>query len=313
MKRSSLRRRLAERARAPGFGPDRARTLQQEVRQELLAKSPYVRRPNFTELHPDDLAVLFDAYDRRFLGGLCRRAVAPARVSFRLSLKMTRTGGSTTLYRPRKGMSQGNLEIAVSSFLLFDGFDPADPDTSVAGLRCADRLEALQRVFEHELVHFVEYVATGKSDCSAKPFQEIAKVLFGHRDFTHRLVTRRERAARQGIVVGTEVAFDFKGARLTGRVNRVTKRATVLVPDPEGVRYADGRRYAKYYVPLGAVQPAESSNGGDAEEPSGGDSGGGSVPEPAPAPEPTPSTEPESTPDPAPGGLPDAQGDLFAR
>lgn len=311
MNRSSLRRRLAERARAPGFGPDRARTLQQEVRQELLAKSPYVRQPNFTELHPDDLAVLFDAYDRRFLGGLCRRAVAPARVSFRLSLKMTRTGGSTTLYRPRKGMSQGNLEIAVSSFLLFDGFNPADPDTSVAGLRCADRLEALQRVFEHELVHFVEYVATGKSDCSAKPFQEIAKALFGHRDFTHRLVTRRERAARQGIVVGTEVAFDFKGARLTGRVNRVTKRATVLVPDPKGAPYADGRRYAKYYVPLGAVQPAESSNGGGSEEPGAGDSDGEPAPEPEPAAAPDPAPEP--APEPEPAGLPDAQGDLFAR
>lgn len=249
-----LRRRLAAQARAPGFGPDRARLLLQEVRRELLTKSAHVREPNFTELHPDDLAVLFDAYDRRFLGGLCRRALAPAGLSFRLSRKMTRTGGTTTLYPASKDHS-GGVEIAVSSFLLFDGFDPADPDTSVAGLRCADRLEALQRVFEHELVHVVEYVATGASDCGAKPFQEVAKTLFGHREFTHKLVTRRERAARQGIVVGTEVAFDFRGARLIGRVNRVTKRVTVLVRDPKGAPYADGRRYAKYYVPLGALQP----------------------------------------------------------
>lgn len=291
---SSLRRRLVERARAPGFGPARVRTLRQEVRQELLAKSPSVREPNFTELHPDDLAVLFDAYDRRFLGGLCRRAVAPARISFRLSLKMTRAGGTTTLYRPRKGMSQGDVEIAVSSFLLFDGFDPADPDTSVVGVRCADRLEALQRVFEHELVHVVEYVATGKSDCGAEPFQEMARALFGHRDFTHRLVTRRERAARQGIVVGTEVAFDFQGARLTGRVNRVTKRATVLVADPEGARYADGRRYAKYYVPLGALQPAEANDDGNSEELSRDGL-----------------SDPCGEPAPDPCGLPNPQGDLF--
>lgn len=256
---SSLRRRLAARSRAPDFGPDRVQALRQEVRQELLTKSPYVREPNFTELHPDDLATLFDAYDRRFLGGLCRGAAAPARISFRLSAKMTRSGGATTLYLPRKGVSDGGLEIAVSSFLLFDGFDPADPNTSVAGIRCRDRLEALQRVFEHELVHFVEYVTTGKSECSAKPFQEIAETLFGHRDFTHRLVTRRERAARRGIVVGTEVAFELHGVRLTGRVNRVTKRATVLVPDPEGAPYADGNRYAKYYVPLGALQLGKAS------------------------------------------------------
>ena len=294
-----LRRQLAARARTPGFGPDRIQLLLQEVRQELLTKSAYVREPNFTELHPDDLDILFDAYDRRFLDGLCRRALAPGRLSFRLSRKMTRTGGTTTLYPATKNRSEGFV-IAVSSFLLFDGFDPADPDTSVAGLPCADRLEALQRVFEHELVHLVEYVSTGNSDCSAKPFQEIAKTLFGHREFTHRLVTRRERAARQGIVVGTAVAFDFRGARLTGRVNRVTKRATVLVPDPKGVRYSDGRRYAKYYVPLGALQPPEANVGGKPAEPSEpGDNN--SACEPAPAP----------VPGPASADPPDTQRDLF--
>lgn len=305
MNADSLRSQLAARARAPGFGPDRARTLAQEVGQELLAKSRHVREPNFTELHPDDLEVLFDAYDRRFLGGLCRRALAPARLSFRLSLKMTRTGGTTTLYAPGKGISHGGVEIAVSSFLLFDGFDPAEPDTSVAGLRCANRLEALQRVFEHEMVHLVEYVATGNSDCSAKPFQEIAKTLFGHREFTHKLLTRRERAARQGIVVGTEVAFDFRGTRLIGRVNRVTKRATVLVPNSKGTRYSDGVRYAKYYVPLGALRPSETSVGGERDELGESDTAG----DPSDA---DSGREPTPAPASASADLPDPQRDLFA-
>jgi hypothetical protein len=37
-------------------------------------------------------------------------------------------------------------------------------------------------------------------------------------------------------------------------VNRVTKRATVLVEDARGVRYSDGRRYAKFYVPVGMLE-----------------------------------------------------------
>ena len=35
-----------------------------------------------------------------------------------------------------------------------------------------------------------------------------------------------------------------------GRVNRLTKRATVLVEDPEGERFSDGRSYRRYYVPI---------------------------------------------------------------
>jgi len=38
--------------------------------------------------------------------------------------------------------------------------------------------------------------------------------------------------------------------RHEGTVNRITKRATVLVEDPEGEPYSDGKRYRKYLVPL---------------------------------------------------------------
>jgi hypothetical protein len=35
-----------------------------------------------------------------------------------------------------------------------------------------------------------------------------------------------------------------------GLVNRITKRATVLVEDAEGQKYSDGLRYKTYYVPI---------------------------------------------------------------
>jgi hypothetical protein len=37
-------------------------------------------------------------------------------------------------------------------------------------------------------------------------------------------------------------------------VNRVTKRATVLVPDPAGLEFSDGTRYRPYYVPLSLLE-----------------------------------------------------------
>jgi len=220
-----------------------------------MRMSAHVREPNFTELHPDDLAFLFDAYDERFLGGLCRRAVGTGNMSFRLSRRMTRTAGQVSL-RHREGSATVEFEIAVSSFLLFDGLGPENCDATVAGLPCADRLDALQRVFEHEFVHVVEFAATRASSCGKRPFRQMAQALFGHREFTHKLLTRREHAARQGIAVGAQVVFDYEGERLAGMVNRVTKRATVLVLHPRGRLYGDGRRYAKYYVPLEALRPA---------------------------------------------------------
>ena len=173
---------------------------------------------------------------------------------------MTRAGGKTTRRLRPDGTAE--YEIAVSTSILFDAFAPGDPEVTVAGLPCANRLEALQRIMEHEIVHLIEFLRTGASNCAAQPFRDTARRLFGHRSHTHELFTRVERAARRGIVVGSLVDFDYDGERLTGRVNRVTKRATVLVESASGDRYSDGRRYAKYYVPLGRLEPREPT--GDA-------------------------------------------------
>jgi hypothetical protein len=46
----------------------------------------------------------------------------------------------------------------------------------------------------------------------------------------------------------------FEGRCLTGRVNQITKRASVLVEDGDGVRYSDGLWYRKYYVPIAGLK-----------------------------------------------------------
>ena len=225
------------------------------IGRALLARSPHVGTPDFTTIHPDDLAFLLDTYDRQFLSGLVRRQLGDGRLSFRLSSRMTRTGGQTI--RRTRSAGGADYEIAVSTFILLDGFGDGDSDVSVGGLPCANRLEALQRIMEHEIVHLVEFLCVGHSNCREKPFQDLARRLFGHRTNTHELITRRQRAAQDGILVGSLVTFARRGRQLTGRVNRITKRATVLVEDPGGSRYSDGRMYAKYYVPLSDLRPAE--------------------------------------------------------
>jgi len=224
-----------------------------EIQRDLLAQSRHLQAGNFSAIHVADLEFLFNAYDSRFLGGLLRPALAGRSLTFHLSPRMTRAGGKTTRLRTRSG--EVRFEIAVASSMLFDAFAHADRRVSVAGLECDTRLDALQRVLEHEIVHLIEQLCWGSSNCAAHRFQDIAARVFRHRAHTHSLVTRRERASVAGIVVGSRVTFMFENRQLTGRVNRITKRATVLVEDPNGIQYSDGSRYSRYYVPIQWLKP----------------------------------------------------------
>lgn len=246
-------------------GPAKIRRWTRDIGRRLLVASPYASEPNFTGLHADDLSFLFAAYDARFLKGLCGKLLGPVGLSFRLSSRMTRAGGKTTRHRRPDGTTR--FEIAVATSILFDGFLAGDPVVTVCGLPCHHRLGALQRLFEHELVHLAEWLCWDESHCNGKRFQGIAARLFGHRAHTHELVTRSERAAELGIGIGTLVSFRYRGRWLQGQVNRITKRATVLVDDPNGELWSDGHRYVRYYVPLGELRPVFTDSTNDSGRP----------------------------------------------
>ncbi|NOY46494.1 MAG: SprT-like family protein [Deltaproteobacteria bacterium] len=230
------------------------------VRQELLARSPHVREGNFTRIAASDLRLLFELYDRRVFAGALSRALGELDglgLGFRLSRRMTRAGGKT-YFRPTPGPDRPRYEIVISSHLLFSNFQGPNRPVTVNGLRCRDRLDALLRIFEHELVHLIELLTAGMSSCRAEPFRELARGLFGHTDVTHRMEIPDQRALRtHGLRVGDRVSFVFQGIRRKGRINRITKRATVLVEDPSGAPYSDGKRYLKFYVPLQHLERAE--------------------------------------------------------
>ena len=222
------------------------------VREHLFSRSQDIRQPDFHRIHTRDLALLFEAYDREFFDGQCRETLNGSRLDFYLSRRMSRAAGNTRRTRHRTGETV--YEIGIATTMLFKGFGPNDRRIAACGIECATRLDAVQRILEHELVHLVEMLCWETSSCSAMRFQQIAGRLFGHRSHTHNLITRRERAAEKGIRIGAPVAFQFEGRRLAGRVHRITKRATVLVEHPQGEPYSDGLRYLRYYVPIASLE-----------------------------------------------------------
>lgn len=243
-----------------------------EVRQRMLSESPHIRQPNFISISTHDLLVLYRAYDAVFFAGqlnplVMQHSLTP--MQFRLSRAMISSGGKTSWHR-RAGKTV-HFEIGISTSLLFISFRQDTRPIHVAGQLCTDRLDALMRIMEHELVHLLEMLNFGNSSCGKTRFMTIAQRLFGHTHAKHRLVTAREHAAAEhGIRVGQRVRFAFEGKEHIGIVNRVGLRATVLVPDSQGMRFSDGRRYTKFLIPparltLVSLQPQRRPAGGNAQ------------------------------------------------
>lgn len=236
---------------------DRIEATGAAIYQAVLAQSRCIRQSNFECIGVDDVALIFGLYDQFYFDGWLGGALKAATdqpMEFRLSRRMTRAGGKTVHYRRRSPGQGCRFEIAISSTMLFKNFGDVQRPVTVGGLTCKDRLDALQRIMEHEIIHLAELLVWEKTSCSAPRFRALALNIFGHRATTHDLVTTHEHAAKHyGVQAGDAVIFEFEGRRLIGRVNRICKRATVLVNDDDGQLYSDGVKYRKYYVPLSVL------------------------------------------------------------
>lgn len=229
-----------------------------EIHAAVLRESRYLDGPNFNRIHPADLELLFNEYDQRFFAGGVRSVLGASPLRFGLSKRMTSAGGKTSRYTQRQ-TNQRRFEISVSTTILFACFQADDHRPIISsGIVCRDRLEALQRVMEHELVHLMEMLLWEKSSCSRPRFHGLTRRFFAHTENKHQLITPRERAqVKFGIRPGVKVRFRFDGVEHTGFVNRVSRRATVLVEDSRGQRYTNGKHYLKYYIPIPHLQPID--------------------------------------------------------
>lgn len=220
------------------------------VGRETLRRSRWTTSPDFDVFHPEDLGNLFELYDEHVFGGRCRQLLGTTPLKFRISGRMTSAGGKTTRFSRRGVPGSEFYEITVAGSLLYDSFDKESRQIRVCGCECRTTLEALQRIMEHEITHLIELLLWRVSSCAQSRFQSISRRFFGHLDYRHALITPREQARDVGIRVGVPVRFTYDGRTFTGIVNRVTKRATVLVEDPRGRPFSDGKRYQIYYIPI---------------------------------------------------------------
>jgi hypothetical protein len=234
------------------FPAEQIENWQREIHEQTLRLSRSIDQPNFTSVGRDDLVRMIRMYDDLFFDGKILPVAQAEGLSFGISSRMTRVAGKMVTHYPRGNHeAPRKFELILSSTLLFQTFEDEGRPAEVTGRICKDRLEAMQRVAEHEFVHLIEMLIWNDGNCCESRFQSIAQRYFGHTDYRHDLITQRERAlSKFNIRIGDEVKFRHDRQVLTGRVNRITRRATILVQDTKGERFSDGQRYLRFYVPL---------------------------------------------------------------
>jgi hypothetical protein len=222
------------------------------VVQELLKESANIKSGEINCISVSDLQILYKHYDRIFFNNWFGKNFK-GQVLYELSKRMTKSAGITKCPKNISQLKpeQVRITITISVDFLFK-FDYLDGSKLVCGIETHNNLEALQIVFEHELVHVLEFLLSHTSNCRGQRFKDTARNLFGHTQSHHQIPTNREIASKKlGINIGDKVQFLFKDKRLYGVVANINKRATVMVANPNG-NYCDknGARYMKYYVPL---------------------------------------------------------------
>ncbi len=227
---------------------------QRAVFEFMLMNSDSIVTANFQQIASQDLGLLFHITDELFfngkLGHTCEARSGPLR--FRLSKRMTSSGGMTTMTKKKNKRSE--FEIAIATTPLFQSFQNFEA-IKVGGVDCANRLEALQRIMEHEMIHLAEMLLWDDSNCANRRFKSISSRFFAHSESNHQLLTPRDVAQTKfQIRTGDRVTFRMGGETLSGFVNRITKRATVLVNDRNGTLYDDGQKYTKFYVPISSLR-----------------------------------------------------------
>lgn len=229
----------------------RAMQLQETIYNKIKEESPNIKDLNFTAMSGMDMRKIFELYDTLYFDGFFGRHFDDKKsketITFRLSSRMTSAGGKTTKKRINGRIE---YEITLSSYLLFNAFDNGKEEAKVNGITCRSRLEAALRILEHEFIHLYEMIKFGDSSCGSRRFKQTAANMFGHTHVKHELVTSTKTQSAT-FKPGDRVKFVFNDRTKTGVVYRITKRATVMVQDARGT-YTDseGKRYAKYYVPL---------------------------------------------------------------
>lgn len=208
---------------------------------------------NILKISSKDIKYLFNLYDEAFFN-LDLSNNLKGNIKFSSSNRMTKSAGKTIYFA--KGTLK-NFEIRISNIILIDYLNEIqNNEKKVCGLIVEDFFHAFMLILEHEICHVIEFYNYGSSNCKNKRFKTIANMLFGHKSSYHELLKSHSISkSTEEFKIGQVISFTYKGIEKTGIIANVTKRATIMVRDKNGI-YLDSEknRYSKWYVPLTLIK-----------------------------------------------------------
>ena len=220
-------------------------TIEKEFAEYLKKRNPsFFSYPRHT-----DLKKLFSLYDEHYFSGAINEHIL---VSLKYSRKLTSSAGMilftkgicSSVSAPKKEYI-AKATISFSHPLIFDEYQTETDNYLVNGVVCRNPAEALMRVMEHELTHLVEYVLYNKSSCGQPQFQKICYDLFGHTESKHSIgVPLPTDAEKAKFKRGDKVSFQYENKVFKGTIERIQKRATVRIDNPQG------NSPKRFYVPI---------------------------------------------------------------
>lgn len=238
------------------YNDETIKTKRKAVTEGLLKESTNINSGKIECISVLDLCILYEHYDKNFFNNWFKNNFK-GQILYELSRRMTKSAGIT---KCPKNISQMRLEqvriIICIGVEFFFRFDHLEGSKIVCGIEAHNSLEALQIVFEHELIHALEFLMFHTSNCNGQRYKDTAKNIFNHTQSHHQMPTNRKIASEKlGINIGDKVQFLFEDKRLNGYVANICKRATVMAVNSNGT-YVDkkGIRYIKYYVPLEGLE-----------------------------------------------------------
>lgn len=224
----------------------------EKVRQQVFIQSKQIKTDNFGGVSNNDVKLVFELYDTYFFDNYFKENKVIEKMAFDFSSKMTSAGGKLMYYKVTK-QNPIQFRMRISAYLIFNSFkDDTAKTVNLAGFETKNRLEALMHVIEHEIIHLIEFIAFNDSSCKKDNFKHLANSIFGHTAFTHQLLTGKMEALKEyDLRIGDWVNFSFDGKNYTGFIQKITKRATVMALDKNGIyKDAKGNRFTKYYILL---------------------------------------------------------------
>lgn len=235
------------------------KTIQQKrkaVREGLFKNSENIKSGKIKSISHRDLRVLYEFYEEIFFDNWFRDNYK-GQIRFDLSRRMTKSAGLTKCPKNVSELEPEQILITICIGVdFFFKYDHLEGSKNVCGIKTTDSLEALQIVFEHEMVHALEFILFHNSNCGKERFKNTVHNLFGHTESHHEIPTNKIIAREKlGINIGDKIEFAFEDKALVGYITNINKRATVMVENPHGI-YLDssGKKYMKYYVPLSCIK-----------------------------------------------------------